>query len=119
MIGHLNPQPNGPPHQSRAGGGLRQNIKAPFEGNKKDENSASVTVSGLSPREYEVLARLARGFTYSEIADSLHISVYTVNTYVRRIYQKLQVRNRGKAVAAYMQSICGDELWCKSSSRGM
>lgn len=55
----------------------------------------------LSPREREVLALLARGFLYKEIAESLQISVPTVNTYIRRIYEKLHVRSRSHAVAKY------------------
>jgi DNA-binding NarL/FixJ family response regulator len=55
----------------------------------------------LSAREQEVLNLLARGFLYKEIADSLNISVATVNTYVRRIYEKLHVRSRAQAVAKY------------------
>lgn len=55
----------------------------------------------LSPREYEVLELLARGYLYKEIADSLHISLPTVNTYIRRIYEKLHVRSRAQAVAKY------------------
>src|SRR6266700_1331698 len=56
---------------------------------------------GLSPREQEVLELLARGYLYKEIADRLNISVPTVNTYVRRIYENLQVRSRAQAVAKY------------------
>src|SRR5690349_13983249 len=56
---------------------------------------------GLSPRGQEVLELLARGYLYKEIADRLNISVPTVNTYVRRIYEKLHVRSRGQAVAKY------------------
>jgi Response regulator containing a CheY-like receiver domain and an HTH DNA-binding domain len=55
----------------------------------------------LSPREREVLELLARGYLYKEIADSLQISVPTVNTYIRRIYEKLHVRSRAQAVAKY------------------
>jgi DNA-binding NarL/FixJ family response regulator len=55
----------------------------------------------LSPREREVLALLARGYLYKEIAESLQISVPTVNTYIRRIYEKLHVRSRSQAVAKY------------------
>jgi len=55
----------------------------------------------LSPREQEVLDLLARGYLYKEIAERLNISVPTVNTYVRRIYEKLHVRSRGQAVAKY------------------
>jgi len=55
----------------------------------------------LSPREQEVLELLARGYLYKEIAERLNISVPTVNTYVRRMYEKLQVRSRAQAVAKY------------------
>ncbi|HTQ52787.1 MAG TPA: response regulator transcription factor [Candidatus Acidoferrales bacterium] len=55
----------------------------------------------LSPREREVLELLARGYLYKEIAESLQISGPTVNTYIRRIYEKLHVRSRSQAVAKY------------------
>jgi DNA-binding NarL/FixJ family response regulator len=55
----------------------------------------------LSPRETEVLELLARGHLYKEIADALNISLPTVNTYIRRIYEKLHVRSRAQAVAKY------------------
>ena len=55
----------------------------------------------LSPREREVLELLARGYLYKEIADQLHISVPTVNTHIRRIYEKLHVRSRSQAVAKF------------------
>lgn len=53
----------------------------------------------LSPREKELLDLLARGFLYKEIADAMNITVGTVNTYIRRIYEKLHVRSRSQAVA--------------------
>jgi DNA-binding NarL/FixJ family response regulator len=55
--------------------------------------------ANLSPREREVLELLARGYLYKEIADNLAISMATVNTYIRRIYEKLHVRSRAQAVA--------------------
>jgi DNA-binding NarL/FixJ family response regulator len=55
----------------------------------------------LSPREQEVLELLARGYLYKEIAERLNISVPTVNTYIRRMYEKLHVRSRAQAVAKY------------------
>src|SRR6185437_8920480 len=55
----------------------------------------------LSPREREVLALLARGYLYKEIAESLQISVRTVHNSIRRIYEKLHVRSRSQAVAKY------------------
>lgn len=64
----------------------------------------TVTVEGdadLSSREREVLDLLARGYLYKEIADTLNIALATVNTYIRRIYEKLHVRSRAQAVAKY------------------
>jgi DNA-binding NarL/FixJ family response regulator len=55
----------------------------------------------LSQREREVLELLARGYLYKEIAEQLKISVQTVNTYIRRVYEKLHVRSRAQAVAKY------------------
>lgn len=55
----------------------------------------------LSPREREVLEMLVRGFLYKEIADSLQIGCSTVNTYIRRIYEKLHVRSRSQAAARF------------------
>jgi len=57
----------------------------------------------LSPREQSVLSLLAQGLLYKEIADSLAISVPTVNTYIRRIYEKLHVRSRSQAIATYLR----------------
>jgi len=56
----------------------------------------------LSPRERTVLEMLIRGFLYKEIANELKISVRTVDTHIRRIYEKLHVRSRGQAVAKYV-----------------
>jgi DNA-binding NarL/FixJ family response regulator len=53
----------------------------------------------LSKRENEVLALLAQGYLYKEIADALGIRLDTVNTYIRRIYEKLHVHSRAQAVA--------------------
>jgi DNA-binding NarL/FixJ family response regulator len=57
--------------------------------------------SDLSTRELAVLQMMAQGFLFKEIADALQISVHTVDTYCRRIYEKLQVRSRAQAVAHY------------------
>ena len=53
----------------------------------------------LSKRENEVLALLAQGYLYKEIAEALGIRLDTVNTYIRRIYEKLHVHSRAQAVA--------------------
>lgn len=61
-----------------------------------DENMAAM----LSPREREVLDQLALGFLYKEIAAKLGITIGTVRVHIRRIYEKLHVRNRTEAVRA-------------------
>jgi DNA-binding NarL/FixJ family response regulator len=68
----------------------------------------SGTTEDLSPREREVLELLARGYLYKEIGVQLQISVQTVNTYIRRIYEKLHVRSRAQAVAKYAHFPMGD-----------
>lgn len=52
----------------------------------------------LSRRENEILAYLAKGYRYKEIAETLFISIETVRTHVRNIYEKLHVRSRTEAV---------------------
>ena len=65
--------------------------------------AAAQQTEELSPREKEVLDCLAQGFLYKEIADKLGISYETVHTYIRRIYEKLQVRTRTEAVAKFLR----------------
>ncbi len=65
--------------------------------------AAAQSTEGLSPREQEVLDCLAEGFLYKEIADKLGLSYETVHTYIRRIYEKLQVRTRTEAVAKFLR----------------
>jgi DNA-binding NarL/FixJ family response regulator len=63
---------------------------------------SSQPTENLSPREQEVLDCLSKGFLYKEIAERLGISYETVHTYIRRIYEKLQVRTRTEAVAKFL-----------------
>jgi DNA-binding NarL/FixJ family response regulator len=56
----------------------------------------------LTPREREILDRLAHGDMYKEIADKLGIALDTVRKHVRSIYQKLHVRTRTEAVVKYL-----------------
>jgi len=57
----------------------------------------------LSEREQQVLDLLSQGLIYKEIADKLGISYETVHTYIRRIYEKLQVRTRTEAVTKFLR----------------
>jgi len=53
----------------------------------------------LTAREMEILRWVACGDRSKEIADKLGISVGTVNTHIRNVYEKLHVRSRAEAVA--------------------
>lgn len=65
--------------------------------------SSDAEVEKLSPREYEVLALLAQGRLYKEIADQLGISLGTVRTHQRRIYEKLHVQSRTEATLKFLR----------------
>jgi DNA-binding NarL/FixJ family response regulator len=62
----------------------------------------SPEVSSLTEREQEVLAQLAKGYAYKEIADLLKISFETVRTHTRSIYEKLHVHSRTEATLKYL-----------------
>lgn len=61
-------------------------------------------VDALTPREIEVLQYLAKGFSYRQVADLQQISVHTVGTHVKQIYQKLSVRSKNEAIFEAVQS---------------
>ncbi|HEY0409995.1 MAG TPA: response regulator transcription factor [Candidatus Dormibacteraeota bacterium] len=48
----------------------------------------------LTPREREVLRHIARGYSYKEVAQSLHLSARTVETHVSSVLRKLQLSSR-------------------------
>jgi DNA-binding NarL/FixJ family response regulator len=56
----------------------------------------------LSPREREVLESLAAGRTYKQIANEMEVTIHTVRSYIRRIYEKLHVQSRTEAVAKFL-----------------
>lgn len=55
----------------------------------------------LTKREQEVLDFLSKGYRYQEIADEMFISIDTIRSHIRNIYEKLQVRSRTQAVNKY------------------
>jgi DNA-binding NarL/FixJ family response regulator len=52
----------------------------------------------LSPQEIKVLRLSAKGYNYDEIGGLLALSHHTIETYVKRIYRKLQVHSKTEAV---------------------
>lgn len=57
----------------------------------------------LTSREQSVLDSLARGLAYKQIGDELGISINTIRTHLRHIYEKLHVQSRTEAVAKYLR----------------
>jgi DNA-binding NarL/FixJ family response regulator len=53
---------------------------------------------GLSDRELEIVDALAKGYRYKEIADRYFVSIETVRSHIRNIYEKLQVHSRTDAI---------------------
>lgn len=54
--------------------------------------------AGLTGREQEILAGIAKGYTAPELGRMLAVSHHTVATHVKRIYRKLEVHSRGEAI---------------------
>ncbi len=67
--------------------------RGPFE-----QNRAALKSLGISDRELEVLVALAAGQSNKEIARTLAISPNTVKTHITRLYEKLQVSGRVRAI---------------------
>lgn len=72
--------------------------------NPKVQARADNKAKGLSEREREVLKHLALGHTNQEIADILHVSVKTVDTYKARVMEKLELRKRAELVRYAMEN---------------
>ncbi|WP_217271955.1 response regulator transcription factor [Sphingopyxis sp. BSNA05] len=67
--------------------------RGPFQ-----QNRAALKSLGISDRELEVLVALAAGQSNKEIARTLDISPNTVKTHIARLYEKLQVSGRVRAI---------------------
>jgi DNA-binding NarL/FixJ family response regulator len=57
----------------------------------------------LTPAEREFLDQLSKGYAYKEIAERMKISIDTVRSYVRTVYEKLHVHSRTEAVVKYLR----------------
>jgi DNA-binding NarL/FixJ family response regulator len=66
-------------------------------------NQVGEMQSLLSEREEAVLDCLAEGLAYKQIGDQLGISINTIRTHLRHIYEKLHVQSRTQAVAKYLR----------------
>jgi len=91
-------------HDVHAGGSpmtpqLARRVVQYFSRPTQDNSS----VARLTPGEKEFLDQLAKGYAYKEIADRMKISIDTVRSYVRAVYEKLHVHSRTEAVVKYLR----------------
>ena len=64
--------------------------------------------AGLTERESELLALLPTGMTNRELSEHLHISENTIKGHLKRLFSKLEVRNRAQAAVLARTSILGE-----------
>ena len=79
---------------SPMGPGIARRVLASFSAPRKPAKEFDL----LTERERQVLDQLANGYRYKEIADRLQMSIDTVRTHVRNLYDKLHVSSRTDAL---------------------
>jgi len=72
------------------------------------ELSGVGTPDGLTPRETEVLAMVAKGLTDAEVAERLVVSLRTVHAHLRSVYRKLDVHTRSAATRYALEHALAD-----------
>jgi len=79
-----------------------ESTRPPPDGGTPDKTVGSVVAEsemlGITPRQYEVLVLLARGYPIKTIGRQLNISVATAKAHTETLYQRLDVHNRNQAV---------------------
>lgn len=71
---------------------------------RSDQNQTETSDFGLSDREKDILNLLVEGKSYKMIAEHLKISYHTVNSHIKKIYEKLQVHSLSEAINKAIQS---------------
>ena len=68
---------------------------------QQKKTNAALNKNNLTEREKEVLQLLVKGLSYKEIAGLCFITVQTLNSHIKNIYQKLNVHSRSELAAKY------------------
>lgn len=95
-------------------GAVSQSV-LPQPGTEDEPSYDEAEMLKITPRQYEVLVLLARGYPIKTVSRMLNISVATVKSHACTLYQRLKVRNKGEAVYAALQRgatlewVSGDE----------
>lgn len=69
--------------------------------NKPESDNSQLN---LTTKEKEVLKNLTDGMSYKMVADKMGISFYTVNSHIKKIYEKLHVHSLGEAISYAMKN---------------
>jgi DNA-binding NarL/FixJ family response regulator len=64
------------------------------------QSSRKTNNFNLSEREKEILKCLVEGMSYKMIADECFISIDTVRSHIKNLYEKLHVHSKGEAITA-------------------
>jgi DNA-binding NarL/FixJ family response regulator len=86
----------------RGGSPMSSNIARKVVISFRTEGRQTPLIEHLSQREQQVLELLAKGYPYKQIAAEINVSLGTVQTYIRRIYEKLHVNCRTEAVVKFL-----------------
>jgi len=73
--------------------------------NEQKRTRGALDKSNVTQREKEILHFLIKGFSYKEIAANCIISIQTLNTHIKNLYQKLNVHSRAELAAKFRNSI--------------
>ncbi|MER3522829.1 MAG: DNA-binding response regulator [Ignavibacteria bacterium] len=65
----------------------------------RDKQAPPADQMNLTPREMDILQWLVEGYSYKRIAEKLYISPLTVQSHIKRVYEKLQVHSKSAAVS--------------------
>lgn len=65
---------------------------------QKDRGVKSSNKMNLNEKEFEILSLLSRGKSYKMVADEMNLSLDTIRSYIKKIYEKLHVHSITEAV---------------------
>jgi DNA-binding NarL/FixJ family response regulator len=83
---------------TRLGGGTAQTQATLSKSFQPEQPAKPSTPKLLTEREEQVLQFLSRGYTYSELAKEMSVTINTVQTHIRALYTKLEVHSKSEAL---------------------
>ncbi|WP_258207449.1 response regulator transcription factor [Paenibacillus radicibacter] len=66
--------------------------------------NGSISQEELTPEEVRIMSMLVKGSTHQQIAEQIHMSKRSVDNYLKRIYNKLNVKSRTEAMEKFIKS---------------